>query len=120
MYAEVAWVLVSLGTQIQPHIALKPDYFSHYSILSQVYLEECKHKIKKINIVKFTDSDLCLIDSDYFMILLILMILMTLMILMMNIYISFDLINILCKKKKKIIRQNFYLSQDFFYAVVYI
>ena len=69
--------------------------------------------------VKFTDSDLCLVDSHYFMILLILMILMTLMILMMNIYINFDLINILCKKKK-IIRQNFYLRQDFFYAVVYI
>ena len=68
--------------------------------------------------VKFTDSDLCLVDSHYFMILLILMILMTLMILMMNIYINFDLINILCKKK--IIRQNFYLRQDFFYAVVYI
>ena len=37
MYAEVAWVLVSLGTQIQPHIALKPAYFSHYVSVSYDY-----------------------------------------------------------------------------------
>ena len=62
--------------------------------------------------VKFTDSDLCLVDSHYFMILLILMILMTLMILMMNIYISFDLINILCKKK--LFAKIFILDKIFF------
>ena len=63
--------------------------------------------------VKFTDSDLCLVDSHYFMILLILMILMTLMILMMNIYINFDLINILCKKKK-LFAKIFILDKIFF------
>ena len=26
MYVEVAWVLVSLGTQVQPHVILDPDY----------------------------------------------------------------------------------------------
>ena len=26
MYSEVVWVLVSLGTQVQPKIILEPDY----------------------------------------------------------------------------------------------
>ena len=28
MYSEVAWVLVSLGTQVQPQKILNPDYLS--------------------------------------------------------------------------------------------
>ena len=28
MYAEVAWVLISSGTQVQPQIILDPDYLS--------------------------------------------------------------------------------------------
>ena len=28
MHAEVAWVLVSLGTQVKPQIILDPDYLS--------------------------------------------------------------------------------------------
>ena len=30
MYAEVAWVLVSLGTQVQPQVKLDPDYLPDY------------------------------------------------------------------------------------------
>ena len=30
MYAEVAWVLVSLGTQVQPQVILDPDYLPDY------------------------------------------------------------------------------------------
>ena len=33
MYAEVAWVLVSLGTQVQPQVILDPDYLpDHLSV----------------------------------------------------------------------------------------
>ena len=28
MYAELAWVLVSSGTQVQPQVILDPDYLS--------------------------------------------------------------------------------------------
>ena len=30
MYSEVAWVLVSLGTQVQPKIILEPDHLLDY------------------------------------------------------------------------------------------
>ena len=30
MYAEVAWVLASSGTQVQPQIILDPDYLPDY------------------------------------------------------------------------------------------
>ena len=30
MFAEVAWVLVSSGTQVQPQIILDPDYLPDY------------------------------------------------------------------------------------------
>ena len=30
MYAEVAWVLVSSGTQVQPQVILDPDYLLDY------------------------------------------------------------------------------------------
>ena len=38
MYAEVAWVLVSSGTQIQPQIILDPDYFPDYPSISYDYV----------------------------------------------------------------------------------
>ena len=37
MYAEVAWVLVSLGTQVQPQIILNPDYLPDYLSISYDY-----------------------------------------------------------------------------------
>ena len=30
MYAEIAWVLVSSGTQAQPQVILDPDYLPDY------------------------------------------------------------------------------------------
>ena len=37
MYAEVAWVLVSSGTQVQPQIILDPDYLPDYFSVSYYY-----------------------------------------------------------------------------------
>ena len=37
MYAEIAWVLVSLGTQVQPQIIPDPDYLPDYLSLSYHY-----------------------------------------------------------------------------------
>ena len=37
MYAEIAWVLVSSGTQIQPQIILYPDYLPDYLSVSYGY-----------------------------------------------------------------------------------
>ena len=37
MYAEVAWVLVSLGTQVQLQIILDPDYLPDYLSVSYDY-----------------------------------------------------------------------------------
>ena len=37
MYAEVAWVLVSLGTQVQPQVILDPDYLPGYLFVSYDY-----------------------------------------------------------------------------------
>ena len=34
MYAEVAWVLVSSGTQVQPQIMADPDYLPDYLSVS--------------------------------------------------------------------------------------
>ena len=39
MYAEVAWVLVSLGTQVQQQIIPDPDYFPDYLSVSYDYGE---------------------------------------------------------------------------------
>ena len=38
MYAEVAWVLVSSGTQVQPQVILDPDYLSDYLSVSYDYV----------------------------------------------------------------------------------
>ena len=37
MYAEVAWVLVFSGTQVQPQITLNPDYLPDYLFVSDDY-----------------------------------------------------------------------------------
>ena len=37
MYAEVAWVLVSSRTQVQPQIILDPDYLPDYPSVSYDY-----------------------------------------------------------------------------------
>ena len=37
MYAEVAWVLVSIGNQVQPQIILDPNYLPDYLSVSYVY-----------------------------------------------------------------------------------
>ena len=34
MNSEVAWLLVSLGTQVQPQIILDPDYLPDYPYVS--------------------------------------------------------------------------------------
>ena len=37
MYAEVAWVLVSSGTQVQPQVILDPGYLPDYLSVSYNY-----------------------------------------------------------------------------------
>ena len=38
MYAEVAYVLVSLGNQVQPLVILDPDYLPDYLSVSYDYV----------------------------------------------------------------------------------
>ena len=38
MYAEVAWVLVSSGTQVQRQVILDPDYIPDYVSVSYNYM----------------------------------------------------------------------------------
>ena len=37
MYAEIAWVLVSSGTQVQPQVILDPGYLPDYLFVSYDY-----------------------------------------------------------------------------------
>ena len=37
MYAEVAWILVSSGTQVQPQLILDPHYLPDYISVSYGY-----------------------------------------------------------------------------------
>ena len=37
MYSEVAWILISLGTQIQQQIILDPDYLPDHLFISYGY-----------------------------------------------------------------------------------
>ena len=48
MYAEVAWVLVSSGTQVQPQIIPDPDYLPDYLSVSYDYvtMEEALHDVE--------------------------------------------------------------------------
>ena len=43
MYAEVAWVLVSLGTQVQLQVILDPDYLPDYPSVSYDYEKRRRH-----------------------------------------------------------------------------
>ena len=45
MYSEVAWVLVSLGTQVQLQIILVPDYLPDYLSVSYDYGSDELYKI---------------------------------------------------------------------------
>ena len=38
LYSEVAWVLKSSGTQVQPQIILDPDYLPDYLSVSYDYV----------------------------------------------------------------------------------
>ena len=38
MYIEIAWVLVSSGTQVQPQVILNPDYLPDYLPVSYDYV----------------------------------------------------------------------------------
>ena len=42
MYAEVAWVLVSSTTQVQPQIILDPDYLPDHLSVSHDYVTQNK------------------------------------------------------------------------------
>ena len=48
MYAEVAWVLVSLGTHVQLQVILDPDYLPDYLSVSYGYGQNLKHEIEFI------------------------------------------------------------------------
>ena len=37
MYAEIAWVLVSSGTQVQPQVIINPGYLPDYLSISYDY-----------------------------------------------------------------------------------
>ena len=39
MYAEIGWVLVFSGTQVQPQIILEPDYLPDYLSVSYDYAQ---------------------------------------------------------------------------------
>ena len=54
MYAKVAWVLVSSGTQVQPQVMLDPDYLPNYLSVSydclppQGFMEYGKYDPKRL------------------------------------------------------------------------
>ena len=49
MYADVAWVLVSSGTEVQPQIILDPDYLTDYLSVSYDYgLIDLKQLLMKL------------------------------------------------------------------------
>ena len=47
MFSEVAWVLVSSGTQVQPQIILDPDYLPDYLSVSNDY-GSCEQFLSKL------------------------------------------------------------------------
>ena len=55
MYTEVAWVLVSSGTQVQPEIILDPNYFPDYLSISydyDSYIIKVKVQFSKFNLIE--------------------------------------------------------------------
>ena len=51
MYAEVAWVLVSSGTQVQPQIILDSDHLRDYLSVSYDYLKRNMEKNLKLKLL---------------------------------------------------------------------
>ena len=39
MYAEIAWIVVSLGTELQSEVILDPDYLPDYLSVSYDYVQ---------------------------------------------------------------------------------
>ena len=62
MYAEVAWVLVSSGIQVQPQVILDPDYFPDYLSISYDYT------LNKKKLISATNFGSCEILSQNFLI----------------------------------------------------
>ena len=66
MFAEVAWVLVSLGTQVQTQIILDPDYLPDYPFVSYDYdLIEALH-FQLMNQNLLCNSIDCILTFRYF------------------------------------------------------
>ena len=68
MYPEVAWVLVSSGTQVQPQVTLDPDYLPDYisvsydydvreNVLSSLHIEGLTKSLKILKVF-FTELEL--------------------------------------------------------------
>ena len=52
MYAEIAWVLVSSGTQVQPQVMFHPDYLPDYLSASYDYGKE-----KEVTVIQTQSTD---------------------------------------------------------------
>ena len=53
MYSEVAWVLVSSGTHVQPQIILDPDYIADYlSVLTTMVKSVIATSVAEFDLVK--------------------------------------------------------------------
>ena len=55
MYSEVAWVLVSSGTQVQPQVILDPDYLPDYLSVSYGYGPD--HHLPPLEPKAFKDTE---------------------------------------------------------------
>ena len=55
MYAEVAWVLVSSGTQVQPQIIPDPDYLPDYLSISYDYAKISSAKVEVLQVTRVGD-----------------------------------------------------------------
>ena len=54
MYAEIAWVLVFSGTQVQPHVILDPDYLPDYlSVFITMIKKRLQHRSFRVKCAKF-------------------------------------------------------------------
>ena len=47
MYSELAWVPISLGSQVQPQIILNPDYLPDYFSVPYDYVPNYNSRINK-------------------------------------------------------------------------
>ena len=59
MYAEVAWVLVSAGTQVQPQIIPDSDYLSDYLSVSYDYAKISSVKVEVLQVTWVGDWISC-------------------------------------------------------------